>query len=133
MAVYLMTTIRRLANEGSMSVSPARRTQYKRSFCLGAGVRVFNRIQARIKNTSESGVQGGGTNLPALMSLYDQARTKAKEFLKARGAETTQRVMKANPRNEEGWEDGRRAGETISLDAQIGNGHAVGRLEKKGG
>lgn len=119
---YLSDTIERLADEGAKTCVGNRssfRTDFK-SACAG---RVCSRIQTRIDESKRGPtiVESSGNTLPALASLYDQTEKKLKLFIKEQhpGSKVSKSRGRASSYSE-GAHAGRRAGDSIGLDQQVG-------------
>lgn len=125
MFVYLVETIDRLAKEGARSVPDKERSPYRTTFRVAASQRVQNRIYVRIQEAKSGQMKAssGGSNLPALASLYDSWRQRNDEFLKQQlGQELRTKTSKMSILHGKGLADGRAAGERIGLDQQVGGG-----------
>lgn len=130
---YLSQTVERLADEGSLRYTPGERGPYKTSFKMACtrrlGTRIFERIQAaragQIKTES-------GTTLPALASLYDRTKQQLTAFLDKEVGNLKSSKDRSKQTHQGGIIDGRKAGDSISLDQQI-TGKAGGHLIAKRG
>jgi Protein of unknown function (DUF2786) len=118
---YLIATIERLSRE-----TPTIPDTERRAFCLGAAMRVAQRLdelmEQRKKGEQKSTVTSTGNNLPALASLYQQHKQKneqAYQHLHPGHRITSGTASKT--RNWGAFDRGRAAGDTISLNQQVGN------------
>jgi Protein of unknown function (DUF2786) len=120
MVDYLIATIDRLSHGAPIPGSQ------RRAFCLGAAGRVSERLNELLRQRKKGEakpVVGGGTNLPALASLYGQHEEKNDKAL-ARihpGMKFT-KAASSTTQNWSAFSRGRAAGDTISLTQQVGRG-----------
>lgn len=130
MGAYLVSTIRRLSLEGSKTqfIDQSDIFKYRQSFCLACASRLRARIAERIQKSKQGGVQVEGRNLPALLSLYDQAQQRSLEFLEQQGIKLRNVPTKSWYSHNKGASDGRAAADTISLDSQVGRAKAVAQI-----
>jgi len=130
---YLTKTVERLAVAGSKSVPATERTSYMTSFRTACALRLNARIYARLTETIKSAtrsteVNGSGgapsSNLPALASLYQQAKQELQEFMDENFSKNSikEKVTKVVYNHSKGTQDGDKAGSSIGLDQQVGAG-----------
>lgn len=121
MSEYLIATVWRLAREGARAYPRKERNRYRKAFTNACAFRLRARIFERIRKSSQTGVTTHeGRNLPALASLYDQTRYRNKAFIEARVGKLGTGRGQMRSSHAAGHLDGQEAGETISLDKQIG-------------
>lgn len=120
MATYLIATVRRLASQGAHDVPENERNSYKNSFKNAAAARLCRRMYQRAEQARNQGIQSStGTTLPALRSMYDRIDDYLAAYfnrVKVKSVST-----KVKPTHWKGWNDGREAGDSISLDTQVGS------------
>lgn len=117
---YLIGTIDRLADQGSLSVTVKDRTSYKTSFRLGCSLRLCQRILARMNQAMREGVEvEKGETLPALVNLYQQAKTDNVAFMNTI-AEFSTPTLSQQAHHQGGMVAGVKAGDKIGLDRQVG-------------
>jgi hypothetical protein len=123
---YLNDTIERLANEGSMGYPMRERTPFRTAFKAACAGRVCTRIQQRIDESKKGPTvtNSGGTNLPALANLYDQVSKKLDKYLDQQFPGHRTSKSRGRPSHTEGTIAGRRAGDSIGLDQQVGRGQS---------
>ena len=121
MSEYLIATVWRLAREEAKSHPRRERRRYRNSFVIACTYRLRARILERIRESSQTGVTTHeGRNLPALSSLYDQARHQNQDFINAHVGEIRSSGSRIRGSHFAGHSDGQEAGETINLNKQIG-------------
>jgi hypothetical protein len=126
---YLIKTVDRLSKEGQKSVHPRERTSYDTSFKQACSLRLASRIKERIEAAKQGKVKSEttGKNLPALLNVYERTEKALKEHL-----DKTVKLRKSRKQpiasNSRGVADGRRAGDSIGLDPQVGNSGPAGLL-----
>lgn len=119
---YLTATIVRLSDEGAKKYEPKQRTAFRTSFQHSCADRLAQRIANRIAAAKKGQVvsETTGTNLPALLSLYDQSEKSVNAFMEkelGRALSVGGRTGKIT--SQEGAAAGRAAGDKIGLDDQI--------------
>lgn len=153
---YLVDTVVRLANESAAEnkVPTKERITYTRAFQWGCTGRLGARLRDRIKTAKEgtanafhdqnrltmqrpaqtgvsSAPTGPKTNLPALMSLYQQTEQRLKSFVKQEVGNLRSSSRGGRTSSDAGTQAGREAGDRISLDGQIGGGRNAAQLTKQ--
>jgi hypothetical protein len=120
MSDYLITTVWRLTQEAYKAAHQPRSSPYTNSFANACAGRVAERIYERIEQTKRgTTVMEGNRNLPVLAPLYDQAKRANAEFLRSQGVRLYASRSRQRFNSADGVAHGRRAGDTIGLDAQI--------------
>jgi len=131
---YLIDTVDRLAKEGALTVSPSERSPYRTAFRAGAVLRLCRRISQRIEAAKQGNVESvskPGTNLPAVLDLYEKTKTQLTAYMQKEFPELKTKSSKlAAELHGRGAMDGRAAGDRIGLDQQIGGGKASLRITK---
>jgi hypothetical protein len=117
---YLVETINRLAREGAKTAPQKEKSKYQTKFKNMCSWRLCQRINQRIEDTKAGKVKTeGGTNLPAI--IYDDLLNKVDDFMKMQyGDNVKTKQIKLSNSNHKGYEDGIKAGDSISLDGQVG-------------
>lgn len=119
---YLVKTLRRLCTAEIRRTLQGRRPQekwhFKRAYRTTAASTISVRVNALVKARERGDVVATGTNLPALLSLYERARSANEEFGKTQG------LTKGAKRGLKTWHEagaglGKLAGEQVSLDPQV--------------
>ena len=129
MSDYLVDAVIRLAKEGARDVHRTEKSRYIHSFHLACSTRLYARINERVRQARAGAVKtSDGRNLPALASMYDAQRAVAEAWLKDHGLELHDHNRQQSTSSERGHLDGREAGDSISLDQQIGGHGGVGHL-----
>jgi len=123
---YLTDTIERLAKEGSKQMPQKQRSSYVTSFRTAAAKRLAVRLEDRLEKLMRGtpAKAKDGTNLPALRPLYLETEAKLKEAFAADFADSYTVTHRAQINSVKGAEDGFEAGNSISLDDQIGEDRA---------
>lgn len=133
---HLCDAVNRLAREGAKTVPKKEQSPYRATFRPSASMRLQNRLIRR-KRAAEQGeikaievadngaVTETSRNLPALLSTYKQEEERVESFMEQNYKIKKTKVRMTNI-HAKGAEDGRRAGETIGLDPQIGKGEQRG-------
>jgi hypothetical protein len=124
---YLSSTIDRLAFAGARVNGGSK--AYVTSFRVACTNRLAKRIHDRIEEAKKGGVKtSSGTTLPALLDLYASTQKRLQAFLQDEVGVKETKTRKSKINNIQGMLDGRAAGDTISLDQQIGKQQATGLL-----
>lgn len=129
MGKYFEATINRLANEASKKQAIDReehtsRHRFIRSFRLACVNRVYSRVLEFV-NQAKSGKlldPETGKNLPAMLSLYEEADLAYKYYLEEVGITITTHSNRDQQLSAEGRRLGRDAGERVSFSTQITTG-----------
>lgn len=130
MAEYLVSTMEKLVRQACKAIPAQERTAYRYSFVTICAARISHSIQERIDAAARGVAETeGGTNLPALLSLYEQASQQARNHLKAEGVNLHTRQSLTRPSNTLGMRDGYEAGGTVGLDQQIDTDKPEGYVE----
>lgn len=123
MADYLIQTCERLCEESVHLVAPKERATYRNAFLVAAGRRVNIRLTVMRREMSQGAtVTATGTNLPALLSLYEQHDKENSEKLKSLYGKKLHKGRGSQTSHDRGYADGDAAGKTINLNKQIGGG-----------
>lgn len=127
---YLIAAIDRLAREGARGLPEKQRSPYRVSFRTACAGRLCHRIADRIEAAKEGGQikTESGTTLPALLDLYEQADKAVSQFISDEIGELTTKTQKLAKLDEQALLDGDAAGESISLDRQVGGQQSGGRI-----
>ena len=112
---YLTETIIKLASEGS------KRASYRNSFQHAAANRLCWRIQEKIEDAKRGQLKkSDGTNLPALLDVYNGAEQKNAAFIKNElGTALVVKKSRGKSHDPQGMRDGDAAGHKIGLDVQL--------------
>jgi Protein of unknown function (DUF2786) len=128
---YLIDTIERLANEGSLRFPMNERSQYRTSFKAACSLRVMIRIHKRIQEAKAGQIKSEtGTTLPALASLYDQTSRALTTFIQENVGQMKASKSRITQSHTAGAQDGYDAGNKVGLDPQVrgkSSGHLLGR------
>lgn len=131
MFTYLFSTVDRLAREGAKSYPVKEQSPYRTSFRHACSLRLCHRIAQRIQQGKSGQLKTeAGTNLPALLSLYEQAEAKAGATIAAKVGKMIVKKARITLNHSGGIRDGNEAGHKIGLDNQIGKqnaGNLLGR------
>lgn len=119
---YLVKTIDRLAKEEADKLEDKKKYwSFQTAFKTAAAQRVAVRIMDKIKTSTApttTTTTTGGSNLPALASLYDRSQKEVSEFLETQ-IELTTKKPKAQKYDLQGLVAGHAAGDKIGLDTQV--------------
>lgn len=126
---YLNDTVDRLADEATKKYPNPDKSSYRTSFRSACATRVHHRILQRIAEAKKGGVvkTASGTNLPALMSLYEQTSKQIEQFMAQKHPHMKQ-SRRTTLSNLAGINDGRAAGDRVGLDTQLGGTKAASHL-----
>jgi hypothetical protein len=124
MTRYLIDTVNRLGREASRGHPD--RVRFMLSFFAGCAQRISERLRERRAETArgvtpalEDGREGI-TNLPALLPIYEREERLNDEFIASLGIKPRLVRIKLNRRSADGFQAGRRAGNDVGLDTQLG-------------
>ena len=96
--------------------------RYRKAFTNACSLRLQVRIFERIQESSRTGITTHeGRNLPALLGLYDQAKGQNRAFIEDNVGGLRFARSRMRDSHHVGRYDGQEAGDTISLDTQIGS------------
>lgn len=120
MADYLVKTVDRLAWTECKIVAKDEQKRFRVSFRNACAMRLVIRLEKKRKAMMEAPTKTTtGTTLPALMSLYEKANQLTTSFMNNKeGMKTSRNTLKMG--HLLGALTGNRAGDQISLDAQVG-------------
>lgn len=121
---YLQTTVFRLARESAKKKAADTGENFSWSYVTGfqngACYRLAQRLHAMVPTAEQVLEAPKGSNLPALLSLHQQAQAEVDDYVSKSLA-----LVKKKPRDlsydSQGLRDGNEAGKTISLNTQVGN------------
>jgi hypothetical protein len=115
MSAYLVTSIQR---EGR-NRNPTKENTWLRSFCLGAAVRIFERVDFLLKESAQQ--RGTGTSL-VLASIYQTEQLENKKLMDEEFPpdNRTQGRKGKQDGNPEAFEDGQEYANTLGLNRQLG-------------
>lgn len=126
---YIIKTIDRLAKEEADKLEDKKKYwSFQTGFKTACAQRVYERLIEKLQTVTAPAKPGG--NLPALANLYNTTQQEVTEFLESELGGL--KSVKARPQNYDldGMRAGRKAGDSIGLDAQITNGsNPAGLLE----
>jgi len=126
---YLIKTIDRLAKEAADRMEDKKKYwSFQTGFKTACAQRVYERMMDKLQTSTAPASPGG--NLPALANLYNQTQQEVTEFLENELGGL--KSVKNRPQNydRDGMIAGRKAGDSIGLDAQItSNNKPAGMLE----
>ena len=126
---YLTKTVDRLSRDGSRKVPAHERSGYKTSFRWACSQRLCHRLMDRIRDTSQHETKTAtGNTLPALASLYDQTKRQLDIYIEQKVGKMRPSRTKAKFHNARGTMEGREAGNSIGLDAQVGGRTSSGMI-----
>ena len=120
---YLTVTIDKLAREGARSQPVKERASYVTAFRKACAIRLANRIYdmyTKAKRGTTQDEYGKNKNVPALVSLYESSEKAVEAYKQAKYPETGHGRRDNQASNLAGMSDGRKAGDSISLNAQLG-------------
>lgn len=123
MGAYFLSSVKRMASESMRNAKCANAVDmagYDNSFKIAAAMRLYSRVQERIRQAKAGTAVTEGRNLPALLSMYDNAQAANAAFIKLRWPKMRMVPVKIGVKNIKGLLDGRAAGDRISLDTQVG-------------
>jgi len=125
MSQYLISTVDRLAKEGSKNFPQRERSRYINSFRTSCSNTLRHLIDERIKESmaeeTVSQTNGGSTNLPALAGLYNQEKNRVAKYMDDAGINLGKGRRRSSSHGQ-GMLDGRASASGISLNTQIGGG-----------
>lgn len=137
MGKYFEATINRLANEAARSQNIDRdahttRHQFIRSFRLACANRVYSRVLEYVANAKAGTLLDPetGKNLPAMLSLYDEADIRYNDWLLVNKIELTNHSSRDKELSAAGRSLGRQAGEKISFSTQVTSGSSAHALPR---
>lgn len=117
MADYLAKTGRRLAKQAAHT-DPVAKRRYTESFLEAYSVRVAERIRALL----EPAKADGPTNLPAVITLHQQAQTQQGQWLvEVLGDSVSGKVPSTKVVDVPGLREGYKAGDEVGLHTQVGS------------
>lgn len=127
---YLTATIERLARLGAQSQLAAHRTSYQTSFQHACAMRLCQRIAVRIADAKAGKLMAPATGTAlVVVGLYEKAEAQAAEYIKKKLGQNLVSDRKGSRiLNEAGFREGRKAGDTISLEQQLQADEARARL-----
>jgi ElaB/YqjD/DUF883 family membrane-anchored ribosome-binding protein len=132
MFAYLSDTVARLANEGSKTVPTGERSRYVTSFKAACSMRLVQRIMERYEAAKRGEVKTeSGSNLPALLNTYLTVQNQLDAFISKEVGRLGQSRSRATLSHGKGMMDGRRHGDSIGLDPQVGAGRRSNLLGRK--
>lgn len=119
MSDYLIKTVQRLAVQGMKDQSdPA---AYRTSFRNACVRRLYTRMMKRIEEAKRGEVKtDSGKNLPALLSMYEDAKAKQAAYIEAEVGKLKEKASRMKTSDVRGMLDGAAAGDRIGLDQQVG-------------
>jgi len=123
---YFETTINRLANDAARINNAAagghtHRHRYIRTFRLSAAERLAQRVREFIRKAKNGQLTDeAGSQLPAMMSLYQQANDQFAEWCKKNNKVFSTHAAKDRAMSSAARSAGAAAGDKISLSTQIG-------------
>lgn len=130
MSEYLVQTGIRLMFNEQKQYPKSEHARFRKSFLNSYALVLRDRIWQRIRESKEKATpMGDGRNLPALRSLYDDARERNRRYLANQGIHL--RTAKGRSRSSHlgGSMAGAQAGRDVSLDQQVdGTSKAVGKI-----
>jgi Protein of unknown function (DUF2786) len=135
MFLYLTEAIDQAALYMSRDCVADKRTAYRVSFKNAAAERLSVRIYRRIMQAKQGQLTvSNGSKLPVLASMYDRAvkknNDKIQEFASGGDVTVSTSLAKTNISHKGGAEAGRKLGDALGLDQQIGKGgETVAMLE----
>lgn len=120
---YLQKTIFRLAREAAKAKAAESGEPFSWSFVTGfqngACFRVAKRLYAMVPTEEDVKVAPSGSNLPALRSLHQRTSDEIKDFL-SKQVKLIPGKSRSQSYDDEGTSAGLEAGDTISLNTQLG-------------
>jgi hypothetical protein len=129
MYLYLLTTVERLAQEGSRSIPAQEKSPYRTTFRGACSTRLCARINERIRDAKQgTAMASTGTTLPALLSLYDRATSLNDAFIASKFGKLRQVTSRIRNLHAKGYYDGDAAGRNIGLDQQVAQQKAAKRI-----
>jgi hypothetical protein len=132
---YLHMTVQRLAQDGALKRAPKARSAYRTEFRRTCSQRLCSRIYQRIEAAKRGQVpkEGGGGNLPALLDVYENTQKQLKAWVFEQYGEkgvtpVSSRQVATKIRDDEAALEGRKAGDAIGLDSQLGQDKPSGLI-----
>lgn len=121
MAEYLISTVNRLARDGAKVVAPASRPNFRKNFRVACSRRVLQRAGQLViqRKRGQQDEHSKGSNLPALMSLYETEQKAVVQFMEDQRIKIRTSKSRVRMDNFLAAEAGRRAAEGISLNQQV--------------
>lgn len=127
---YLSDTIHRLGNKEALKYPKSEHSRARVAFKGAAALRVCVRIRERIAAAKAGQAKASdGRNLPALLSLYDQWKSKNDAHVAAHIGKLRERRSLVRGNHFAASIAGREAGDRIGLDLQVG-GHSSKQIGK---
>lgn len=127
-AKYFESTINRLANEAVRTQAidkdeHTNRHRFIRTFRVACANRVFARVNEYVAQAKSGTLidPESGTTLPAMLSLYEQMEAAYEAWKEAKGIKMTTHKDRDQNLSAAGRSLGRKAGDSISLNTQIGS------------
>ena len=125
MSNYLISTVDRLAKEGSKNFPQRERSRYINSFRNSCSNKLRYLIDERIKESmaeeTVSQTNGSSRNLPALAPLYNQEKNRVAKYMEDAGISLGKGRQRTSSHGQ-GMLDGRASASGISLNTQVGGG-----------
>jgi hypothetical protein len=122
---YLAATIQRIELEHADRIYPddkKRHSAFRNAFRLACVDRLSERIAQRIEDSKRGKAQSSvGSNLPALANMYTNLQRQNQKYLDETLGRLNIVTVKGRARSNDGTVYGRKAGDEISLDQQIGH------------
>lgn len=129
---YLDGTVDRLAKQGSMKYPVRERTPYITTFRHAAATRLYWRIKDAIAQAKRGGMKSADTGKALVVAnLYDQTNQLLKAFLEQEFGKMKTSKVKHTVSHAGGLRDGREAGDSISLNKQVGGSNSTHLIGKK--
>jgi hypothetical protein len=125
MTRYLIDRVNYIGRQASRGQAE-NKVRYMLSFFAGCAQRICERLRERRSQTARGETPAladgreGITNLPALLPAYEREERLNDEFIASLGIKPRLVRIKLNRRSADGFQAGRRAGNDVGLDTQLG-------------
>lgn len=125
---YVIKTIDRLAKEAADRMEDKKKYwSFQTGFKTACAQRVYERLIEKLQTVTAPATPGG--NLPALANLYNTTQQEVANFLESELGGLKTVPNKKQNYNLDGMLAGRKAGDSIGLDAQLTSSKPTGLLE----
>ncbi len=122
---YLIQAIKRLQGEAIRrhGLSQQERSQYRKSFRLGASQRLYQRFLEQYVEMRTTNNPATGNNALVVADYFDQSSREIEEFIEQANLGLTRTASRTIAiRSHDGYFEGVTAGNQISLNTQVDNG-----------
>jgi len=128
---YLLNAMQAICKVEQKSVSAKDRSRFQNAFMYACAARLASRLKAKRLEAATTG-NVGGTNLPAVISLYEQAQQAYEGWKELNNVQVGTKLQKSRISHAGGFNAGLAAGNRIGLDQQVeGKPSGQKRLPRK--